>query len=108
MLSSKEHGGDRDGDGDDEEHEVLVEDISTLKGVVVTSDVRGSAPSQNHKGRKELKGGPGYYKGGPGYYKATILPAIGCEWIIPNQIPTGPVTQDKQKQGALPSTGLTC
>ena len=63
MLPSKEHGG-----GDDEEHEVLVEDISTLKGVVVTSDVRGSAPSQNHKGRKELKGGPGYYKGGPGYY----------------------------------------
>ena len=56
-----------------------MEDISSLKGVVVTSDVRGSAPSQNHKGRKELKGGPGYYKGGPGYYKATILPAIGCE-----------------------------
>ena len=52
MLSSKEHG---DGhDGDDEEQEVLVEDISTLKGVVVTSDVRGAAPSQNHKGRKQL------------------------------------------------------
>ena len=82
MLSSKEHGGGRDGDGDDEEHEVLVEDISTLKGVVVTSDVRGSAPSQNHKGRKELKGGPGYYKGDLATIKgdqATILPAIGCE-----------------------------
>ena len=32
----------------------VVEDISTLKGVVVTSDVRAAAPSQNHKGRKQL------------------------------------------------------
>ena len=73
MLSSKEHGDGRDGDGDDEEHEVLVEDISTLKGVVVTSDVRGSAPSQNHKGRKELKGGPGYYKGDQATIRGTGL-----------------------------------
>ena len=35
-------------------HVELVEDISSLKGVVVTSDVRGAAPSQNHKGRKQL------------------------------------------------------
>ena len=40
--------------GDDDQHVARVEDISSLKGVVVTSDVRGAAPSQNHKGRKQL------------------------------------------------------
>ena len=39
---------------DDDQHVARVEDISSLKGVVVTSDVRGAAPSQNHKGRKQL------------------------------------------------------
>ena len=44
---------DEDG-GDDDQHVDRLEDISALKGVVVTSDVRGAAPSQNHKGRKQL------------------------------------------------------
>ena len=41
-------------------HVELVEDISSLKGVVVTSDVRGAAPARITKDGSSYKVGHGY------------------------------------------------